>query len=161
MAHDQAKSQTDRQAQVESASAVPPGSCAARLGRTASAFRILYVKLKSAATHLAARKDSIPFETCSTKTVSQNRRLETAASKPVESPKSVSGDWLLTCEIARNRAIFWVSEESKWEIGLGGWGGRIRTSASLWTCWTTQGRCPHAHAEARKSAAMVQRRFPI
>ena len=23
----------------------------------------------------------------------------------------VSGDWLLTCEIARNRAIFWVSEE--------------------------------------------------
>jgi hypothetical protein len=28
------------------------------------------------------------------------------ASKPVESPQSVSGDWLLTCEIARNRAIF-------------------------------------------------------
>src|SRR6266446_450845 len=127
MAHDQAKSQTDRQAQVESASAVPPGSCAARLGRTASAFRILYVKLKSAATHLAARKDSIPFETCSTKTVSQNRRLETAASKPVESPKSVSGDWLLTCEIARNRAIFWVSQESKWEIGLAGCPGGIRT----------------------------------
>jgi hypothetical protein len=24
---------------------------------------------------------------------------------------------------------------------LHAWGGRIRTSASLWTCWTTQGRC--------------------
>jgi hypothetical protein len=32
-----------------------------------------------------------------------------------------------TCEIARNRAIFWVSQQSKWEIGLGGGGARIRT----------------------------------
>src|ERR1700680_393947 len=44
------------------------------------------------------------FVPCSTKTVSQNQPLETAASKPVESPKSVSGDWLPTPEIARNRA---------------------------------------------------------
>src|ERR1700686_4150509 len=44
-------------------------------------------------------------------TVSQNRPLETAASKPVESRKSVSGDWLPTCEIARNRAnsrVLWM-----------------------------------------------------
>jgi hypothetical protein len=34
------------------------------------------------------------FEPFSTKTVSQNQPLETAASKPVETPKSVSGDWL-------------------------------------------------------------------
>src|SRR6202162_1782000 len=44
------------------------------------------------------------FVPCSTKIVSQNQPLETAASKPVESPKSVSGDWLPTPEIARNRA---------------------------------------------------------
>lgn len=30
----------------------------------------------------------------STKTVSQNRPVETAASKPLESSKSVNGDWL-------------------------------------------------------------------
>ena len=56
----------------------------------------------------------------STKTVSQNRPLETAASKPVESPKSVSGDWLPTCEIARNRANSRVSQDSKLETGLVG-----------------------------------------
>src|ERR1700674_4418413 len=60
------------------------------------------------------------FELFSTKTVSQNRPLETAASKPVESPKSVSGDWLPTCEIARNRANSRVSQESKFEPGLVG-----------------------------------------
>jgi hypothetical protein len=32
-----------------------------------------------------------------------------------------------TPEMARNRAISWVSRESKWETGLGGWGTRIRT----------------------------------
>src|SRR6202051_5064067 len=53
------------------------------------------------------------FVPCSTKTVSQNQPLETAASKPVESPKSVSGDWLPTAEIARNRANSRVSQESK------------------------------------------------
>src|SRR3984893_5753059 len=68
------------------------------------------------------------FVPCSTKTVSQNQPLETAASKPVESPKSVSGDWLPTWEIARNRANSVVSQESKFETGLVGWGGRIRTS---------------------------------
>ena len=68
------------------------------------------------------------FVPCSTKTVSQNQPLETAASKPVESPKSVSGDSLPTREIARNRAISRVSQESKLETGLVGWGGRIRTS---------------------------------
>ena len=68
------------------------------------------------------------FVPCSTKTVSQNQPLETAASKPVESPKSVSGDWLPTPEIARNRANSRVSQESKFEPGLVGWGGRIRTS---------------------------------
>jgi 2-methylcitrate dehydratase len=61
------------------------------------------------------------FEPFSTKTVSQNQPLETAASKPVETPKSVSGDWLPTPEIARNRANSWVSQDSKWETGLGGW----------------------------------------
>jgi hypothetical protein len=61
--------------------------------------------------------DHVPF---STKTVSQNKPLETAASKPVEPPKSVSGDWLPTPEIARNRANSWVSQDSKWETGLGG-----------------------------------------
>jgi hypothetical protein len=60
------------------------------------------------------------FEPFSTKTVSQNQPLETAASKPVETPKSVSGDWLPTPEIARNRANSWVSQDSKWETGLGG-----------------------------------------
>ena len=59
------------------------------------------------------------FELFSTKTVSQNQPLETAASKPVESPKSVSGDWLPTCEIVRNRANSRVSQESKLETGLG------------------------------------------
>jgi hypothetical protein len=54
------------------------------------------------------------------KTVSQNQPLETAASKPVETPKSVSGDWLPTPEIARNRANSRVSQDSKWETGLGG-----------------------------------------
>src|ERR1700680_2858834 len=63
------------------------------------------------------------FVPCSTKTVSQNQPLETAASKPVESPKSVSGDWLPTPEIARNRANSRVSQESKLETGLVGWGG--------------------------------------
>jgi hypothetical protein len=53
--------------------------------------------------------------------------LETAASKPVETAKSVSGDWLPTPEIARNRANSRVSQDSKWETGLGGWGTRIRT----------------------------------
>src|ERR1700674_5632876 len=43
-------------------------------------------------------------------------------------PKSVSGDWLPSPEIARNRAISRVSQESKLETGLVGWGGRIRTS---------------------------------
>src|SRR3984893_18595731 len=57
------------------------------------------------------------FVPCSTKTVSQNQPLETAASKPVESPKSDSGDWLPTPEIARNRANSRVSQESKLEIG--------------------------------------------
>jgi transposase len=60
------------------------------------------------------------FVPCSTKTVSQNQPLETAASKPVESPKSVSGDWLPTPEIARNRANSRVSQESKFEPGLVG-----------------------------------------
>ena len=45
------------------------------------------------------------FEPSPTKTVSQNQPLETAASKPVETPKSVSGDWLPTAKIARNRAF--------------------------------------------------------
>ena len=67
------------------------------------------------------------FVPCSTKTVSQNQPLETAASKPVESPKSVSGDWLPTPEIARNRANSRVSQESKFEPGLVGWGTWIRT----------------------------------
>src|ERR1700694_3489684 len=62
------------------------------------------------------------FVPCATKTVSQNQPLETAASKPVESPKSVSGDSLPTREIARNRAISRVSQESKFEPGLVGWG---------------------------------------
>ena len=41
--------------------------------------------------------------------------------------ETVSGDWLPTPEIARNRANSWVSQDSKWETGLGGWGTRIRT----------------------------------
>src|ERR1700674_2221126 len=43
-------------------------------------------------------------------------------------PKSVSGDWLPSPEIARNRANSRVSQESKFEPGLVGWSGRIRTS---------------------------------
>jgi hypothetical protein len=54
--------------------------------------------------------------------------LETAASKLVESPTPVSGDWLPTPEIARNRA---VSRESKRETGLRGWGERPRTQESV------------------------------
>jgi hypothetical protein len=53
------------------------------------------------------------FEPFSTKTVSQNQPFETGASKPVETPKSVSGDWLPTPEIARNRANSWASQDSK------------------------------------------------
>src|SRR6266446_32862 len=128
MAHDQAKSQTDRQAQVESASAVPPGSCAVRLGRTASAFRILYVKLKSAATHLAARKDPIPSYPTQRKPLVKIVPWRQRPRSPLNPPKSVSGDRLSTCEIARNRANSWVSQDSKRETGLGGWGERIRTS---------------------------------
>src|SRR6202162_1902052 len=67
------------------------------------------------------------FVPCSTKIVSQNQPLETAASKPVESPKSVSGDWLPTPEIARNCANSRVSQESKLETGLVAWGTWIRT----------------------------------
>ncbi len=32
------------------------------------------------------------------------------------------------CEIARNRANSWVSQESKLETGLGGWGGSTEFS---------------------------------
>lgn len=63
---------------------------------------------------------SLVTRTNSCETVSQNRPLETAALKPVETPKSVSGDWLSTLEIARNRANFWMSQDGKWETGLGG-----------------------------------------
>jgi hypothetical protein len=52
--------------------------------------------------------------------------LETAASKRVETRKSVSGDWLRTLEIARNRANSWVSQDSKWETGLVGCPSWIR-----------------------------------
>src|ERR1700674_1567660 len=97
-----------------------------RLGRTASAFRILRVRVKNAEPGCRGLQRAHFFDLFSTKTVSQNRPLETAASKPVESPKSVSGDWLPTCEIARNRANSPVSQESKLETGLVGWGTWIR-----------------------------------
>src|ERR1700681_1655630 len=39
---------------------------------------------------------------------------------PLNPPNPVSGDWLPTPEIARNRANSRVSQESKFEPGLGG-----------------------------------------
>jgi hypothetical protein len=61
---------------------------------------------------------------------------------PFEGTQAIVSLQLLTCL----RRFHVVGMDPHWF----GWGGRIRTSASLWTCWTTQGRCPHAHSDNNK-----------